>query len=96
VTVVDPNGFVPVGGKVTVPFVLTDADIRADVLVLGEMAGAIQVEIIAPDATTLTVGAGAEEVARDAFRVVTVVPSSVLPPPSAAAARPRSVLSFSP
>ena len=33
--VVDPAGFVPVGGKAVVPFDLTDADIRADVLLLG-------------------------------------------------------------
>jgi Common central domain of tyrosinase/von Willebrand factor type A domain len=82
--VVDPSGFVSVGGKVTVPFLLTDADIRADVLVLGEMASALRVEIVAPDGTTLTAGAGADEVTGDSYRVLRVVPSTVLTPPSAA------------
>ena len=82
--VVDPDGFVPLGDKVVVPFLLTDADIRADVLVLGEMVGALQVEIVAPDGTSLTAGNGAEEVLGDAYRVLRVVPSAVLNPPSAA------------
>ena len=62
--VVDPDGFVPVGGKAVVPFDLTDADIRADVLVLGEMAPVFRVEIIAPDGTSITAGAGADETVR--------------------------------
>ena len=82
--VVDPDGFVPLGEKVVVPFLLTDADIRADVLVLGEMVGALQVEIVAPDGTSLTAGNGAEEVLGDAYRVLRVVPSAVLNPTNAA------------
>lgn len=78
--VVDPGGFVVPGQKAVVPFDLTDADIRADVLVLGQAARALTVEIIAPDGTVLTAGAGAEEVVGDAFRVLRVVPADVLAP----------------
>ena len=78
--VVDPAGFVPVGGKAVIPFELTDADIRVDVLLLGEMASVFQVELIAPDGTSLTSGAGAEETGGDAFRVLRVVPANVLTP----------------
>lgn len=83
--VVDPSGFVPVGGKAVVPFDLTDADIRADVLLLGQMSPVLQVEIIAPDGTSITAGAGAEETVGDAFRVLRVVPADVLAPPAGAA-----------
>ena len=83
--VVDPAGFVPVGGKAVVPFDLTDADIRADVLLLGQMSPVLRVEIIAPDGTSITAGAGAEETVGDAFRVLRVVPADVLAPPAGAA-----------
>jgi hypothetical protein len=76
--VVDPSGLIPVGGKVIEPFWLTASDIRADVLVLGEMASTIRVELVAPDGTTLTPGSGADEVAGDAYRVLRVVPADVL------------------
>ncbi|GAA3685253.1 hypothetical protein GCM10022267_85040 [Lentzea roselyniae] len=66
--VVDPDGFVPVGGKVVVPFLLTAADIRADVLVLGEAARALRVELIAPDGST----ASPVEVVDEAYRVLRV------------------------
>ncbi|MEU0880409.1 tyrosinase family protein [Lentzea sp. NPDC005914] len=90
--VVDPDGFVPVGGKVVVPFRLTAADIRADVLLLGEMARALHVELIAPDGTTLTGGAGAVEIAEDTYRVLRVVPADVLSP-GAGAGEWKAVLS---
>jgi hypothetical protein len=57
---------------------LTASDIRADVLVLGEMAPTIRVELVAPDGTTLTPGSGADEVVGDAYRVLRVVPADVL------------------
>lgn len=66
--VVDPDGFVPVGGKVVVPFLLTAADIRADVLVLGEAARALDVELIAPDGSAVS----PTEVAADTYRVLRV------------------------
>lgn len=78
--VVDPDGFVPIGGKVVVPFRLTAADIRADVLLLGEMARALRVELVAPDGTTLTAGAGAVEVVANTYRVLRVTPADVLAP----------------
>jgi hypothetical protein len=76
--IVDPSGLIPVGGKVIEPFWLTASDIRADVLVLGEMAPTIRVELVAPDGTTLTPGSGADEVVGDAYRVLRVVPADVL------------------
>ncbi|MEV6235762.1 tyrosinase family protein [Lentzea sp. NPDC051838] len=91
--VVDPDGFVPVGGKAVVPFRLTTADIRADVLILGEMARVFEVELIAPDGTSLTGGAGAVEVVTDTYRVLRVVPSDVLAP-GAGAGEWRAVLSI--
>ena len=90
--VVDPDGFVPPGGKAVVPFELTDADIRADVLVLGEMASVFRVEIIAPDGTSIKAGAGADETSGEAFRVLRVVPSDVLGG-AAAAGQWQAVLS---
>jgi len=78
--VVDPDGFVPVGGQAVVPFDLTAADIRSDVLVLGEMARALTVELVAPDGTTLTLGAGVQEVVGEAYRALRVVPTDVLGP----------------
>lgn len=78
--VVDPEGFVPTGGRVVVPFDLTAADIRADVLLLGDAGSALRVELVAPDGTVLTGGSGAEEAAENGYRVLRVVPSAVLPP----------------
>lgn len=78
--VVDPAGSVVPGRKAVVPFDLTDADIRADVLVLGQAVRALTVEVIAPDGTVPSPGAGAEEVVGDAFRVLRVTPAEVLPP----------------
>lgn len=81
--VVDPDGFVPVGGRAVERFHLTEADIRTDVLLLGEMVGVLDVEIVAPDGTSITAGAGAEEVAGDAYRALRVVPADILMPPTA-------------
>jgi len=78
--VVDPDGFVPLGGSVAVPFDLTDADIRADVLVLGDAARVLQVELIAPDGTSITGGGGADEVVEASYRVLRVVPAVALGP----------------
>jgi hypothetical protein len=83
VIVVDPPTVVPIGGKAVVPFELTDADIRADVLLLGEMARVVQAEIIAPDGTAITAGGGADEAIGDAFRALRVVPDAVAGPPVA-------------
>ncbi|MHA6781864.1 tyrosinase family protein [Pseudonocardia saturnea] len=78
--VVDPDGFVPIGGTAAVPFVLTDADIRADVIVLSHMAEVFDVVIIAPDGTTLTTGTGLQEVAAPTYRVLRITPSVAVGP----------------
>ncbi|MGI8693971.1 MAG: tyrosinase family protein, partial [Geodermatophilaceae bacterium] len=90
--IVDPDGFVPQGGQAVVPFALTAADIRADILILGEFASVLRAEIIAQDGTTLTAGNGAAEATGAAFRVLRVVPADVLPP-GAAPGQWRVVLS---
>ncbi len=90
--VVDPDGFVPSGGKAVIPFHLTAADIRADVLILGEMSSVLHVDIVAPDGTTLSAGSGAEEVVGQAYRVLRVVPADLLAP-GAAEGRWEAVLS---
>jgi hypothetical protein len=92
VIVVDPDGFVPVGGKAMVPYDLTSADIRADVLVLGQHSPVFHVELIAPDGTSLTAGAGAEEISGTAYRALRVVPADVLAP-GASAGEWQAVLS---
>lgn len=78
--IVDPDGFVPAGGSSAVPFDVTAADVRLDVLVLGAMASVLSVEVVAPDGTRLTAGAGAEEALGEAYRVLRVVPADVLAP----------------
>lgn len=91
--VVDPDGFVPVGGEVEVPFDLTAADIRADVILLSEMAPVFRVELIAPNGTTLGAGAGADETVADGYRVLRVEPAGTLPP-GAAVGTWRAVLTI--
>ena len=49
--IVDPDGFVPVGGTVDVPFDLTEGDTRCDVVVLSSLADALDVVLLAPDGT---------------------------------------------
>ena len=83
VIIVDPDGFVPSGGQAVVPFDLTDADIRVDALVLGEMAQVLRAELVAPDGTVLSAGAGADEGVGEAYRVLRVVPADVLAPGAA-------------
>jgi Common central domain of tyrosinase/von Willebrand factor type A domain len=54
--VTDPPGFVAPGTTERVPFTLTEADQRADVIVLTEAPFAIQLSLTAPDGTTVTAG----------------------------------------
>ncbi len=82
--IVDPDGFVPTGGQAVVPFDVTDADIRLDALVLGDMAKVFRIELVAPDGTVLSAGAGAEEGAGEAYRVLRAVPADALAPGTAA------------
>jgi hypothetical protein len=51
--VVDPDGFVPVGGSVDVPFDLNEGDTRCDAIVLSRASDAINAVLIAPDGTQL-------------------------------------------
>ncbi|NUT97066.1 MAG: VWA domain-containing protein [Saccharothrix sp.] len=67
--VVDPDGFVPQGGKAVVPFHLTAADIRADVLLLSDFARAIRVELVPPNGPVTPT-----EVAADTYRVLRFPP----------------------
>lgn len=51
--IVDPDGYVPVGGHATVPFDLTEGDTRCDAIVLSQAADVLEVVLIAPDGTEL-------------------------------------------
>ncbi|MGH9189943.1 MAG: tyrosinase family protein [Acidimicrobiales bacterium] len=88
--VVDPDGIVPVGGSAVVAFPLTAADIRADVIVLSEMAGVLDISLVAPDGTTLPAGASTTA-GTGSYRMVRFSPSS-LSDPSAAAGQWKAVL----
>ena len=76
--VVDPVGFVTPQGT-AVPYVLSEADRRTDVIVLSPAADAISVKLVAPDGTSFTGTTGATEVATIQHRVVRLA----LPPKSA-------------
>jgi hypothetical protein len=82
--VVDPDGFVTPQGT-TVPYVLSEADRRTDVIVLSPAADAISVTLVAPDGTTFTGSTGATEIATIQHRVVRLV----VPPKSAGTWRAR-------
>ncbi|HZB41221.1 MAG TPA: hypothetical protein VE487_09665, partial [Ilumatobacter sp.] len=56
--VVDPDGFVPVGGSVDVPFDLNKGDTRCDAILLSRAADAINAVLIAPDGTQLDAANG--------------------------------------
>ena len=51
--VVDPAGFIPLGGTTDVPFDLTEGDTRCDVIVLTPAADDLDVVLIAPDGAQL-------------------------------------------
>ena len=76
--VVDPDGFVTPQGT-AVPYVLSEADRRTDVIVLSPAADAISVKLVAPDGTTFTGTTGATEIATIQHRVLRLA----LPPKSA-------------
>lgn len=91
--VVDPDGFVPVGSKVVVPFDLTAADIRSDVIVLSEAARAINVQLEAPDGTKVTASSpGTEEVVEATYRFLRIRPTVAAP--TAGPGRWHAVLSI--
>ena len=67
--IVDPDGFVPVGGETVVPFDVTAADRRLDVIVLSPASEAIDVILEAPG-TQISAGNGAEEVVTETYRLL--------------------------
>jgi hypothetical protein len=68
--VVDPDGFVPVGRKVEVPYDLTEGDTRSDVIVLSPGARALTVTLVAPDGTDVDESNGALVVRTDDHQVL--------------------------
>lgn len=80
VTVVEAGCLVPVAVPVRVPFDLTAADTRADVLVLSEAAPAFDLHLEAPDGTAVAVGsAGTDEVVGHSSRFVELHPRVATP-----------------
>jgi hypothetical protein len=71
--IVDPDGFVPIGGEAIVPYDLTASDVRTDVIVLSPAAEAIDVSLEAPDGSTVDGTAGATEVTDAQHRIVRVI-----------------------
>jgi hypothetical protein len=89
--IVDPDGFVPIGGEAIVPYDLTASDVRTDVIVLSPAAEAIAVALEAPDGSNVDDGAGAIEVLGAQHRILrTIVP--VPARPTAGAGRWRAHL----
>jgi len=70
--VTDPSGFVAPGTTEQVPFTLTDADQRADVIVLTEAPFALQLSLTAPDGTTVTAGTDATAISAPAMTCLRV------------------------
>ncbi len=78
--VVDPDGFVPIGGRATVPYRLTEGDTRADVIVLSPAAEVLDVTLEAPDGSTVTGSTGAVLVRAPSFQTLRLA----LPTPAVA------------
>jgi hypothetical protein len=70
--VVDPPGFVSPGTVEQVPFDLTEADRRCDVIVLTEAPFALNLTLTAPDGTTVTAGPDAVPLDAPAMRCLRV------------------------
>jgi hypothetical protein len=79
--VVDPDGFVPLGGEAVVPYDLTASDVRADVIVLSPAADAISVTLEAPDGSMIGGSTGGVvEVERAHHRILrTTIPVAGVP-----------------
>jgi hypothetical protein len=58
--VVDPDGFVPAEGEAVVPYDLTAADSRSDVIVLSPAADVVKVSLEAPGGETVDGSSGAD------------------------------------
>lgn len=70
--VTDPSGFVPAGHTEKVPFVLTEADQRCDVIVLTEAPDAVRLTLTAPDGTTVSAGPDAKALTAPAMTCLRV------------------------
>ncbi|TMR91067.1 tyrosinase family protein [Nonomuraea basaltis] len=80
--IVDPDGFVPIGGTAVEPYPLTEADSRSDVIVLTPYARALKVALEAPDRTRIDDTNGAQLAATANHRVLRLaLPSPALPGP---------------
>lgn len=84
VIVVDPDGFVPLDGEAVVPYDLTSADTRSDVIVLSDAANLLTVTLEAPDGSTVDVSSGADLVRAEQYQTLRVaLPSPVVAVPNA-------------
>ena len=79
VIIVDPSGFVPVGGTDHVPVSVSPADTRLDVVVLSPAAHALTVVLEAPDGTTFP-DAGGTELVTENSRVLRVDLAGMMKP----------------
>jgi hypothetical protein len=70
VTVVDPDGFVPLGDEAVVPYHLTAAESRSDVIVLSPAAAALVVTLEAPDGSTFSGTIGADQVTTEQYQTL--------------------------
>jgi len=84
VIVIDPDGFVPLDGEAVVPYGLTSADTRSDVVVLSDAANLLTVTLEAPDGSTVDGSSGADLVLSEQYQTLRVaLPSPVVAASSA-------------
>ena len=68
--VTDPVGIVPVGGESVVPYALTEADTRTDVIVLSPAAAYLEVTLVGPDGSPFDAGTVATAVLRPHYQIL--------------------------
>jgi hypothetical protein len=84
VIVVDPDGFVPVGGEAVVPYDLTAADSRSDVIVLSPAANLLTVSLEAPSGDPVDGSSGADLVLTPEYQTLRLaLPSPAVSGPTA-------------
>ena len=84
VIVVDPDGFVPIEGEAVVPYDLTAADWRSDVIVLSPAADLLTVKLEAPGGDTVDGSSGADLVLAREYQTLRLsLPSPAVSGPSA-------------
>lgn len=88
--VVDPDGFVPLQGEAVVPYDLTAADSRSDVIVLSPASRLIGVRLEAPGGDTISGTNGADLLSTDHYQTLRLgLPSPAVAGPSAGTWRAR-------